>query len=63
MTSNYSYKEILNNEIEKLYKIKWFSNIIHLTCEIIIKHCWDWQVNTAQKMYDYLEFLDINNVL
>lgn len=58
MTGKYPFEEAQSDEVEKLYEANSFPDVTNIVEGDIIKGCWHKDIDTARKVFDYLEALE-----
>ncbi|OQE07649.1 hypothetical protein PENVUL_c012G09258 [Penicillium vulpinum] len=54
MTGSYPYKDILSDEVEKLYQVQQFPDVSSIICGTVIMQCWHRRIHSAHTVYDAL---------
>ncbi|GKZ33951.1 hypothetical protein AbraIFM66950_004043 [Aspergillus brasiliensis] len=59
MTGSYPYKDILSDEVEKLYEVHQFPDTADVICGILISQCWHRQIHSAQNVHDAVAAVEV----
>ncbi|RAK91246.1 kinase-like protein, partial [Aspergillus costaricaensis CBS 115574] len=59
MTGTYPYKDILSDEVEKLYEVQQFPDVSNVLCGFVISECWRGQIHSAQAVHDAVAAVEV----
>lgn len=58
ITGQTPFGDLPSDEVEKNYRAQVYPNVSGVMCGSIIRKCWDFEVTSAQEVYDYLRDME-----